>query len=665
MTRPRLGFYSPFLTAAQKAALGRLEQALTEDDEGAVASAMEDFLDLAFEVTRAAVLEFWTALDVHTFEEIRDDEEDSDVADQLRQLLWNGDRLSPFANRLLAWNEGRLASVEAMTVTELNNYLGASVDFYEGLRPVCPSGELNVPTLNLLEPPPPSSLELPAVVEAIESAEDSGEEAEPLTMIELVWEPRSESHLEMPPAVINESPAALKLLWEHGPLTEPVPMSPSCSVPQDDVELREGESEEELKVLILGGPPEVDWSTKKRHAPEKAALDVEPEPEPEPEPEQEPSFEEEPEEELALDVEPEPPRAEMVAPKATEDSGDDELPTRGTGKPASDPVEPGVEVIGLSSAPLSPHEERSQIIIKKKYLGYGKNSDGVMGYCGQMTLSRFDDAVISARLECSNPLLFLSPTTATGKAPVVTYWMPPAAFPQPGGHLTINTSEQNKVLSVVSLFPQSRTDFLSASQVLLLMYAPSILGLLYFTFVYLLSASGIVAQVKEVFPEAYAAALAGSMTADFRAQGVGLYQLEVVPASESLQLIWAGLIWLCPLIATKFFRHLSRSRQRELGAALAGALVLPSIGLLLIWNAQKVSFPLFAHADFAPLDLRYFLPWGVPLNLAVTTYLFLSVHGVWDRRVRSGELRFLLPVVMTLLYAAITFVLIFGRSWLT
>lgn len=821
MSRGRLGFYSPFLTAAQKAALRQLEQALEEDDGAGIAAAMGTFLRLAFQVTREAVLEYWATLDLRTFEEIRDDDEDSDVADQLRQLLWNGDHLSPFADRLLLWSQGSPDEADLlMTVAELNNYLGASVDFYEGLRPLCPSGEVDLPVLSLREPPSPPSLELPAVVVEEGAALPSDLEPEPLTMIELNWAPRPEPALEMPPPIIKETPAILKLMWETGPLPEALPgeLPPSAwGTWRSDLpsrELEEGESEDELKVLILGGPPELDWSTKKRQAPDKGDLelplmpllkpadeaaheddpdrcllepesvglelvkDPEPEggaeqvtleplaspplpllegpadseqtlellqgpayhdedtsPEPlgdlpgagltllfeasasppeelpsereelnlppievgeqsgeqgvesEPELESESVSESESESESELECEQEqesvevkvegPQVAEELAGESGEDQAEEEpeppRPEPVSARPAaaekpSSPreseLDDGVELLGLSSAPLSPLEERSQLIVKKKYLGYGKNSDGVMGYCGQITLSRFDDAAVNAKLECSNPLLFLSPTTPSGKAPVVTYWMPPAAFPQPGGHLTIATPEQNKVLSVVSLFPQSRTDFLSASQVLLLLFTPSMLGLLYFCFVYLLSASGIVAQVKEIFPDAYAAAVAGSAVADFRSQGVGLYQLEVVPASESLQLIWAGLIWLCPLIAAKFFRHLSRSRQRELGAALAGSLVLPSIGLLLIWNAQKVSFPLFDHPDFAPLDLRNFLPWSVPLNLAIASYLFLSVHGVWDRRVRSGELRFLLPVVLALVYAAIAFLLIFGRSWL-
>ena len=332
--------------------------------------------------------------------------------------------------------------------------------------------------------------------------------------------------------------------------------------------------------------------------------------------------------------------------------------------PAVADSEDSLELLELAQAPLSPLEAKSQLVLKKKYLGYGKNSDGVMGYCGQLTLSRFDDKTLNATLESSNPLLFLSTSSVNAAATVVTYWMPPAAFPQPGGHLVVESPEGKKVLSVSSLFPQSRTDFLQGRQVALLLLAPALLGLVYFGFVYLYSSYGILSQVKEMFPEQYAAALSGQGEANFRAEGVGLYQLEVVPASESLQLIVATMIWLAPLASTKFFRHLSRSRKRAFGGLLASALILPSLGMLAAWTLQRRLFPLFEHPDFAPLDLRGFLPWALPLNLAAAAYLFLSVHGVWDRKLRS-ELRFLLPALLSVAYLVICFLLIFGRSWLS
>lgn len=630
MARDRLGFYSPFLTASQKAELRQVEEGLEAEDEQKVDQAILAFLRSSFGLTRDALLEFRPALDLDTLIEIRDNEEDSDLVDQFRQFLWNGDELSPFARRLLAWHQGVADdSSLRLSLAELNNYLGASVDFYEGMRPLGPSREIEVRPLNLLEPAPIPSLELPEVIEELEKvAPEREEEAEPVSVIRLAWNPEAEFVPDQPPSGEPEdTPVVLKLLWEKEPPPPESDVSPEGLFPEESVLFPEPDEPDEPVALLLQDPAEGESPA-----------------------------EEAPVEQAPLGP---PPTAKAVA----RGKDPDEIPsrTRGSGPREDDD---GMELIATSAVPLSPIEQRKGLVVKKKYLGYGKNSDGVMGYCGQLTLSRFDDSPLDARLECSNPLLFLSSSTPAGKAPVVTYWMPPAAFPQPGGHLTINLPDQHKVLSVGSLFPQSRTDFLNGGQVLLLMLAPSILGLLYFTFVYLLSASAIVAQVKEIFPEAYVAALAGSGTADFRSQGVGLYQLEVVPASESLQLIWAALIWICPLLAAKFFRHLSRSRQRGFGAGLAAAMLLPSLGLFAIWNVQKSAFPLFYHPDFSPLDLRDFLPWSVPLNLAVAVYLFLSVHGAWDRLVASRELRFLLPIVLFSLYLVIGFVVIFGRSWL-
>lgn len=332
-------------------------------------------------------------------------------------------------------------------------------------------------------------------------------------------------------------------------------------------------------------------------------------------------------------------------------------------KPPEEPeVEPGVEVLEASSAPLSPLERSRQLIVKKKYLGYGKNTEGVMGYCGQLILSRFDEGSLQASLDCSNPLLFLSSRQVSGTKVVLTYWMPPVAFPQPGGHLTINNEGQKRVLPVTWLFPRSRTDFLSPLQVALLLMAPALLGSLYFCLVFLLSARQVAGATAEVFPEAFAAASAGSLTVGFREEGVGLYQLEVLPTSESLQLIWATVIFLAPLVSAKLFRHLSHRRRRRYGGVLVAGLLCPSVGLLLTWQLQKKLFPFLEHPDFWPLDLRHFFPWALLLNFLVGLYLFLSVHGVWDRKLPT-EVRVVLPWGLTALYAVAVFVLIFGRSW--
>ncbi len=329
------------------------------------------------------------------------------------------------------------------------------------------------------------------------------------------------------------------------------------------------------------------------------------------------------------------------------------------------PPDDVLETLEVSRVPLSPLEERSQLAVRKKYLGHGKNADGVLGYCGQLTVSRFDDREFGADLEASNPLLFFSPKKLKGTSVVVTYWMPPAAFPQPGGHLTLSAAEQRKVIPIVSLFPKSRTDYLRGRSVVLMLMAPSLFGLFYFALVYLVSAMRIENRAQSLFPEMTKAALRGVESVSFREGGVGLYQLEVLPTSESIQLIWAGLIFLCPLLATKFFRHLSRHRQRRLSGTLGAALLLPSAGLMLIWNLQRRFFPLWEHPDFASMDLRRVLPWGIGLNVVIAVYLFLSVFGVWDRRISSRALRLAYPVVLTVAYTVAVFLLIFGRSWTT
>ena len=129
-------------------------------------------------------------------------------------------------------------------------------------------------------------------------------------------------------------------------------------------------------------------------------------------------------------------------------------------------------------------------------------------------------------------------------------------------------------------------------------------------------------------------------------------------------MIWAAIIFLCPLLSTKFFRYLSQSRQKTFAGVLAAAQLLPTLFLLTTWNFQGRFLPLYDHKDFAPLDLKGILTWSIPANILIAVYLFLSVFGVWDRKVKPSELRVALPVVLTLSYLATMFLVIYGRSWL-
>lgn len=306
---------------------------------------------------------------------------------------------------------------------------------------------------------------------------------------------------------------------------------------------------------------------------------------------------------------------------------------------------------------------KNELLLDHKYLGYGKNSDGVLGMCGQLTVSRRDGEELKGELETSNPLLFLSPTMLKGYTSTITYWMPPVAFPHPSGQLTIKAGEQSQVLDIKSLFPKSRTDYWSEPKVVSLLLAPATLGILYFCFVFWHLGTEVDQRVRELFPVNYQAAILGNEPPGFLTRSFGLYQLEVVPAAESLQLIWAAIIFLVPLISAKFFRYLSRTRQKRYAGLLAACQLLPSVALLGLWNLQQSVFPLFEHPDLAPLDLYGLLTWALPLNVVVGLYLFLSVFGVWDRTIRVRELRFSLPILLTGAYILTIFLLIFGQTW--
>lgn len=298
-----------------------------------------------------------------------------------------------------------------------------------------------------------------------------------------------------------------------------------------------------------------------------------------------------------------------------------------------------------------------------RFLGYGKNSDGVVGLCGQLTVTRGDGQELKGSLETSNPLLFISPTTLKGESCTVTYWMPPVAFPHPSGQLNIKTPSESCSLNIRSLFPASRTDFWSEKKVLAALTAPALIGALYFCFVFWYLGSQVNARVKELFPDNYEAALNGLEPPGFLTRSFGLYHLEVLPSAESLQLIWAATIFFVPLVTAKIFRHLSRQRQQRYSGLLAGCQLLPSGVLIVLWNLQKEQFPLFDHPDLSPMSLASFLDWAIPLNVAVSVYLFLSVFGLWDRWLRMKEVRFALPIVLTGLYALTVLTIIFGRSW--
>lgn len=347
-----------------------------------------------------------------------------------------------------------------------------------------------------------------------------------------------------------------------------------------------------------------------------------------------------------------------------EEKKEEEPPKKKFRPPVPEDEEADGELIRSQRGPLSPFENKAELVVRNKYLGYGKNSEGVVGLCGQLKVRRSDNEELVGMVESSNPLLFFRPVRLSGFRATVTYWLPPVAFPHPAGALTLRTSDEARSLPLHTLFPRSRTDFFSDKQVLATLLAPALIGILYFGLVYWFTVTGIDNEAFQLFPELYQAAMNGSQSVDFRSGGLGLYRLKIVPASESLQMIWAAIIFFCPLLSTKFFRYLSKNRQKTFAGVLAGAQLLPTLFLLTTWNFQGRFLPLYDHRDFAPLDLKGVLTWSIPANIIVAVYLFLSVFGVWDRKVKPSELRVALPVVLTLLYLVIMFVVIYGRSWL-
>lgn len=328
-----------------------------------------------------------------------------------------------------------------------------------------------------------------------------------------------------------------------------------------------------------------------------------------------------------------------------------------------DDPEDGI-TLSFPEAPASPLDKRNQLMVKNKYLGYGKNSEGVMGLCGQLKIFYFNEKSLTGRVESSNPLLFMEPRRLSGQSTTVTYWLPPVAFPHPAGQITIRTEKDTRTLSLYSLFPKSRTDYWRNRTVASALLAPALIGFLYFAFVYLLTAVELNEAAQTVFPEQYEETLAGVPGTDFRGQGLGLYRLRVVPAGESLQMIWATVVLLGPLLSSKIYHYLSRSRKRKFMPLLATALLLPTMLLLVGWNFQGEVFPLFFHPDFAPLDLRGFLIWSVPMNSLVAGYLFFSTQGFLDRWIKARELRLALPILSVVAYLVIMFILIYGRSWI-
>jgi hypothetical protein len=591
--------YSPKLTLPEKAALKAIE-------DGDVEDGTRSFLMASFSLVQNALEPHFDEVDLNAVLELLVDEGAPELR-AIRKIFWEDDNVTPWGELFLTWEEGDIEDSDlALGMDDLNDYLVRSADFYEAL-------EVETETELPLGPQDDS-------VESVEDSPEFGGTSWDTIKVQTIYWPKPSAPLGPQDGVDENDEDSQEfggtswdsikietIYWDKSKL-EAAPSEPDVSKSVESVP----EPPEPVERLA---EPQADDD-------ESSAKDVETEIE---------DLESEPE-----DLEPEPYDSE------DEDDG---------------------EELTLSHAPLDPFGNKNRLVVKNKYLGYGKNSQGVLGLCGQLKISYFRDKELVGRLESSNPLLFLSSSRLSGQKSTVTYWLPPVAFPHPAGHIGIQTPLGSKTLPLHTLFPKSRTDLMLNRSVILCLFLPALVGFLYFALVYVLTANTIDIEAQQTFPRLYRAAMSGIDTGDFRAQGLGLYRLRVVPAAESLQMIWAAVLFLAPLAASKFFYYLSHRRKRRFGGLLAAAQLMPTLLLLMTWSFQDLVFPLYSHRDFAPLDLQGFLLWSVVMNILVAAYLFLSVFGVWDRKIKQPEVRFLLPIVLTAIYLATMFVIIFGRSW--
>lgn len=663
-----VGPYSPRLTLPEKAALKAIE-------EGNVQGGTSSFLSASFLLVRQALEPHFEEVGLNAVLALRLDDAAPDLR-PIRKIFWDGETITPWGEHFLEWEEEFLTDSElSLPIDDINDYLVRSTEFYEALKidfqsdetrtfepgepgieaqpvevPVFSSEQLDVmdeaePILDLAVEEPSSSFE-EVVEELLEDESPSESSWDTLKIETIVWPRVSEQEKAELGGSSWDTIRVEKIFWKKED-TQGETVDDNISAANSSAELG-GSSWDSIKIETIYWPKLGQSAPEFPTREEAAVATVTTEKERKPE------------------VYPMGPQAQAPVERPVPEESGEELKTEESPPamiPRSSVSEDDGEEIVTARAPDDPFAKRNRLVVKNKYLGYGKNSQGVLGLCGQLKVSYFNENEISGKLESSNPLLFLSTKKLSGRNATITYWLPPVAFPHPAGHLAIETPLESKNLSLHTLFPKSRTDLMRDRTVLLVLFLPAFLSFLYFALVFALTTQSIDFEAQQTFPELYQAALSGIDTGDFRAQGLGLYRLRVIPAAESMQMIWAAVIFLAPLVCSKFFYYLSHSRKRRFGGLLAAAQLLPTILLLLTWSFQDLVFPLYSHQDFAPLDLRNFLPWSVVMNLLVAVYLFLSVFGFWDRRIKQSEVRFVLPLILSALYFLTMFVIIYGRSW--
>ncbi|MFA7481158.1 MAG: hypothetical protein WC314_11700 [Vulcanimicrobiota bacterium] len=603
-----IGPHSPKITLPEKAALRAIE-------EGAQEAGVSSFLAASFMQVRQALAPHFEEVDLNAILALRLDDVPELVP--VKKVFWEGEDLTAWGELFLNWEEEALTDSELrLGLEEINEYLHRSVEFYDSLdgdfRGAESELEVDSPEV-LFQDLDSERFHWPRQNTLEGSSWDT-------IRVEKIYWPRPKLEEEPVERVVERADGA----GEFGGSS------------WDSIKIETIYWPKKSEQPIGGAPPDESGE----HPPTQAL-------------------------EIGYPMGPGQAAGRLESPPPVLPEEKSEPARVEAAQPPSRPVpefDDGEELL-TARAPSDPFRGSDRLVVKNKYLGYGKNAQGIMGLCGQLNVSYFKEGELSGSLESSNPLLFLSSKRLSGKRSVVTYWLPPVAFPHPAGHLVVKTPLETKTLALHTLFPQSRTDLMRDRSVVLSLFLPALIGFLYFAFVYVLTAHGINQEAQQTFPDLYRAALAGVETGDFRSQGLGLYRLRVIPASESMQMIWAAVILLAPLVSSKFFYYLSRRRKRQFGGVLAAAQLMPTVLLLSTWSFQDRVFPLYSHQDFAPLDLRGFLLWSVVMNLLVACYLFLSVFGFWDKAIKRSELRFALPFLLTGLYLLTMFVVIYGRSW--
>lgn len=299
-----------------------------------------------------------------------------------------------------------------------------------------------------------------------------------------------------------------------------------------------------------------------------------------------------------------------------------------------------------------PEAKPPQLAVTADYRGYAKNEEGELGHAGTLTITNAGGGELRGSILSTNPLVQVTPNLFEGNTSQIRYWISPDAMPQPEGFIELRTATEFRRVPLTNFIPASRLSSLSTLQLASLLLLPGLLTLAYLGWVFRLTIGTVERLLRESLRDDFPALLKGAAVT-FDRSGVGVIDLEVIPRVDSVLLMFLALAVLCPLLVAKLFRYYPRFQQRDLGFLFILGMVLPAIGFLALWNTPLLFHPMMLHPELADLNFRHGLPAFLGLNLGASLYLFLSVLGAVDRKVRNPMLRLLLPLVLVALAAAL------------